>query len=353
MDPLQQFGAETEPDAATLQRVRRRVDRKMTTPAQAPWLLVGTGALVALGVLFLLRPQAPQEIPGLTPVSPPVVATAQEVPLVPATLDTSQKSLTTPDGKVQLSWEGSGRLSGTARVPRIEWDGGTIAVEVTPNQGIDLAVQTREATIRVVGTGFRVTRDVLGTEVQVLHGKVAVECADGSSVLIGQDQSRVCPPISGFGLLGRARALKAAHRPATEILATVEMGLASKDITDSVRDELEVLQVEALEEADRKAEAAKAAEAYLAKPNPQRVVEMHRYAANLTGEANCGLTVQHLKYAIEKQPLTQDLLLYAQCLRTTDRKEARAALDRALKLADTTEDRAAIQASLDALGKAD
>jgi hypothetical protein len=136
-------------------------------------------------------------------------------------------------------------------------------------------------------------------------------------------------------------------------LATVELGLGSKDLNASVRDELQVLQVQELEALGKTVEASAAAEAYLSQPNPPRALEMHRYAVALAGEANCVVALPHLQFLRAHSPSVDDLLRYAQCVRTSDRKEARTALDTALKIADTVEQRAAIQASLAALGKVD
>lgn len=342
MDPLHQFRQDTEPDAAAFGRVRRLTESRLQRPASVPWLGIGLAA-AALLVVFLL-------LPGQAPTPKAVVA---DTPISVATLDASQKSLSTVDGKVKLDWQGSGHLSGTNRAPSIDWDSGHLSVEVEPQQGIALSVQTREATVRVVGTGFSVHRDVLGTRVEVRHGKVQVECSDGSSVLIGESQSRLCMPSSGVGLLARARALQSAEMPATEVLTTVELGLNSKDLSESVRDELQVLQVQELEAVGRKEEAKVAAERYLASPNPPRAVEMHRYAAALAGEADCASALPHLEYLRDHGPDVDDLQRYAQCKAPSDKKEARRALETALKMSDTGEQRAVIQASLAALGKAD
>ena len=48
-----------------------------------------------------------------------------------------------------------------------------VALEVSPDRGVYLGVYTEEATVVVIGTGFDVRRDPLGTSVEVRHGRGA------------------------------------------------------------------------------------------------------------------------------------------------------------------------------------
>ena len=124
-------------------RVRARLQRPSRTPL-LPVFALGGVALAAVGLLLLRL--IPSASPSLT-----------------ATLDAPEvwEGLA-PTPEVTLDFQGQGVLAGTERAPRLTWETGTLKVEVEPNQGIDLQVTTREAEVRVVGTGFSVTRDALG-----------------------------------------------------------------------------------------------------------------------------------------------------------------------------------------------
>jgi hypothetical protein len=166
--------------------------------------------------------------------------------------------------------------------PRLEWEQGTLKVEVEPERGIDLAVHTREAEVRVVGTRFSVTRDALGTGVVVTHGHVAVLCADGEKALLGAGEARVCPPTHAAGLLGRANALAAA-----------EASLAG---------------------------------------SPARPSELRHLAVrNAIAMTGCPAALPHLRVLVGEDATAPELVYFADCVADTEPAAAPAALTAALR----------------------
>ncbi|MFH1463350.1 MAG: FecR domain-containing protein, partial [Pseudomonadota bacterium] len=143
-------------------------------PARA-WLLVGAGLAAAAVTLVLALPD---------PMAEPVRAA-----LVPSA---DLQSLS-PSPEVALAYQGAGQLEGTRQAPRIQWESGTVHVEVEPDQGIQLSLVTREAEVQVVGTAFSVTRDALGSRVEVDHGRVRVTCVGGDATPAGRRPDRHLP----------------------------------------------------------------------------------------------------------------------------------------------------------------
>ncbi len=252
-------------------RVRHAVRTTLATPGPRWWLWAGGVALTASAAAAAwVTLQAPPPAPPA-----PLAQTLQS-----AGGWTSESLL----NEVSLSFSGNGAVKGTTVKPEISWERGTVNVEVQPNRGIDLTVTTREADVRVVGTGFSVTRDALGTRVAVLHGKVAVTCTSGESVTLEGGASHVCLPNSPAALLGRARAQEAAGAPAADVLATLERGLALTS-PGPVQDELRVRRIEVLVQVGKGPEALEAARAYLDGGAALRRVEVRRMAANLAYSA--------------------------------------------------------------------
>lgn len=252
-------------------RVRHAVRTSLAAPRIAWWRVgLGVGALAAAAAVAVavLQP-APSAPPA------PLTLTLQSVD------GWRSESI---DSDVSLSFSGNGEVAGTTRAPRIDWDRGTLNVEVVPNKGVDLSVATREAQVRVVGTGFTVTRDALGTHVAVLHGKVAITCTTGESGLYEAGASLTCLPTSPAALLGRARALDGRGAPPEEVLATLDRGLSLAG-SGPVAEELQVRRIEALADAEQPGEALAAARAYLDSGAELRRVEVLRMAATLSWSA--------------------------------------------------------------------
>lgn len=248
-------------------RVRHAVRTSLATPGRRWWLWAGGGlaTLAAAGFAWVALQSPP-------PVPPAPLARTLES----ADGWTSEALM----NEVSLSFSGNGAVSGTTESPRIDWERGTVNVEVQPNRGIHLTVETREAEVRVVGTGFSVSRDALGTRVEVLHGKVAVTCTTGESVTLEGGAGHTCLPSSPAALLGRARAQDAAGADPAEVLATLERGLALAS-PGPVQDELRVRRIEALVAAGRVDHALTAAREYLDAGAALRRTEVRRIAANL------------------------------------------------------------------------
>lgn len=181
---------------------------------------------------------------------------------------------------VSLSYQGTGAIEGTSDAPRIRWETGTLNVDVTSGRGIQLAVETREAVVRVVGTGFTVDRDALGTRVDVRHGRVEVDCGEELTRVLDAGDTVTCLPRSAAGLLGRARALQAEGAAPAAVLEAIERGLALADGPAAVRDELTASRIRVLFDLGRNAEVLDAARSYLGSGAATRKGDVETLAAN-------------------------------------------------------------------------
>ncbi|MDP2306550.1 MAG: hypothetical protein Q8P18_11055 [Pseudomonadota bacterium] len=210
---------------------------------------------------------------SLEPVGPTPVALA-------STLGSSQGwEIHTSIPNVALSFDGTGTVEGQSDAPQIKWDSGLINVEVTPERDVRLALFTREAEVRVVGTGFTVLRDSLGTRIDVRHGRVEVDCGEDATVALEAGDGLLCLPQSAAGLLGRARALQAAGAPSADALAALDRGLAIVGPQAAVRDELVVRRIRALFDLSRHGEVIDAARAYTASGGGGRQSDVEKIAA--------------------------------------------------------------------------
>jgi ferric-dicitrate binding protein FerR (iron transport regulator) len=205
------------PGAEARVRARLAGDRR---PVWQPALALAAAALLAVGVWGALPDPDP------LPVDQPLAA-------APVTLGAF----------VALTPGGQGRALGTEAAPRIEWEQGTLNVEVTPDQGVDLKIQTREALVEVVGTGFDVDRSRLGTRVDVDHGAVRVTCTGQAPQTLTDGQSHLCLPTTAAASLDRARALS--ETDGALALAETRRGQAM-DADVTVRSELQLLELELL-----------------------------------------------------------------------------------------------------------
>lgn len=212
-------------------------------PSRAPWLLLPGALAVAVAVALVSPPSSP----------------------VNAQLDAPAEVALALTPEVALVYAGVGVVDGTRDAPRIQWEVGELNVSV--ENGIQLAVETDEGTARVHGTRFRVVRDVFGTTVSVSEGEVAVSCG---AVLLGPGESRTCPPLRPAGLLARARALSVR----SDALASVRSGLAIVASDDPVRGELLALQAQLYAEDGNPEAARTAARLYLAGGYSARISAM-------------------------------------------------------------------------------
>ena len=256
-----------------------------------------------------------------------------------------------PTEHVSLTYLGEGELGGTAVQPRIEWRAGTVQVEVEPNQGIALSVQTREALVRVIGTGFSVGRSALGTAVRVSHGRVSVDCKDGTSILLGAGEHQLCLPTSAAGLLGRARALAEQGAAPEDVRAAAERGLAAGPDA-AVRGELEFAQMEAYAAEQRWVEAYDLAGLALASGGGARAAELlHLHAWYGMQAYGCESVTTELRTMHSAgQASAFEQVTLAGCVSASEPELARGLLRSALASGVPDAQRPAILLQLDALG---
>jgi ferric-dicitrate binding protein FerR (iron transport regulator) len=343
------FARETAPDEHARRRVRRRLDQEpddgqlcrallahlpttapgaearvrvrlaaTSEPALRPartWLWVGAGlgtaAATAAGLLLALP----------DPMAAPVRAT-----LTPGA---SVQSLA-PSPEVTLAFQGSGLLDGTRQAPHLQWESGTVHVEVEPGRGIQLSVATREAQVHVVGTAFSVTRDALGTQVEVEHGQVSVTCLEGPATLLGAEQSTTCLPTSAAGMLTRARTLLDQGAAPDLVLATADLALERFPDQGALRGELELVRLQALTDLGRDADALHQAQSYLAEGSALRRIEVLQLAARLAwSQGGCDAAMPHLAELTTLDPSIPLLVRLADCQAPQDPESARTRLQQA------------------------
>lgn len=336
---LRQFPGAT---ARALVRVRSRIAAGRIAVAQ-PWKSVRWGFAAALAASIAV---AIASMPRWRGEGEPDRRLAGELASEVAW------SASAPTPEVALRFLGSGRLTGDAQQPVVRWDLGTLDVDVTPDRGVELAVVTREARVDVVGTGFTVTRDILGTHVRVRHGRVSVACGSAAPVLLDPGEERACHPVTASGMLGRANRLAELGAPPAEILAALDRGLLlhdedpSRDDARALRDELVLLRAESLHAAGRPAEALAAAAGALPTATT-RATDLRRVAAR-AAMASTGCEAA-LPYLADLRPLDAtgpELVQYADCVAADAPELARSALEAALATTDDVDRRQAIEARL-------
>ncbi len=242
---LKVFAEETEPSLESVRSLRARLEAPARAPSVARPLLLGLGlgaAVAAAVLLIFVRPTAPP---------------ALDQPLVAETAPVAVEPL----AGVALSYQGLGHLAGTADEPELQWQAGTVEVAVQPAAGRTLRVRTKEGVVRVVGTAFSVTRDARGTRVSVSEGSVAVRCDRRPERSLDAGAQHTCPPVTAAGMLARARALQGDDAGLERVLSAVERGLTMPGLQDPVAVELRIVEVEALRDAGRAAEALEKARA--------------------------------------------------------------------------------------------
>lgn len=253
------------PEAATGAEARVRARLGRAAPA-VRWPLVGLLVAAGLAAWFL---RVPAENPVLLALD-------------------GEASMVSVGEHVRLVASGIGHAGGTDRRPRVRWDSGRLDVTVDPHEGIDLRVQTPEATVSVLGTAFTVRRDLLGTQVDVAHGVVEMTCTGGTPQRLEAGGGAGCWPIRPAGLLGRARALQNAGAPPTDVLATLD-AIDARDADNIVSGEVLALRFDMLRALGRDEEALASARAYRAGGHGERVAEIAAAAVVLElGRDDCG-----------------------------------------------------------------
>jgi len=368
---LRRFFAETRPDDLALGRVRRRIqqehtDREVCRAVLGQLVTPAPGAAHRVRLRLAASRAAPATRRGLrwAPVTVGLLAAAAGGLAVVAVIHHGQRTaplelaMTSPEvtvelepsPEVQLAFLGAGQLEGTRQAPIIQWESGTVQVDVEPEQGIELTVSTNEAQVQVVGTAFAVTRDALGTRVEVDRGQVRVSCRDAGEHLLSANQRVTCLPVSAAGLLARVRALQDRGAPAEQLLATVDQALLQRSDSAVLRGELLMVRIQVLASLDREAEALAQAEAYLASDIPQRRDDVLRVAARLAwAQGGCDVARPHLEQLAEQAPAPATLVQLADCQVGSDAEQARSTLGRALDLEPEPRWRAAIEQRLERL----
>ncbi|MBX2802348.1 MAG: FecR family protein [Myxococcales bacterium] len=240
--------------------------------------------------------------------------------------------------QVNLTFAGTGSVTGTSKDLVVNWQAGTLRAEVAPNTGTGLSVRTDEGSIDVVGTVFSVRRDALGVTTWVDKGRVAVSCEDGwQGEITPQMGSHTCLPVRPAMLLGRADALVEQAAPASDVLDALNRGMAAAQPGAPVVGELLALRMEVLSDAGRPDEALRDADAYLASEGP-RSLEVRRFAAWLAlAERGCASAMPYLE-RLGPSGMGADQVLLAECLITSEPSRARALLGTALALPDLDEE---------------
>lgn len=263
-----------EPPTGAEARVGRRLARSRALPeprrtAPSPWLIGGlTVALAAASAAMVLRARTDD---GTAPNA--IGRLDSETVWAGRRLD-----------GVDLTYRGAGEVAGSEVAPRINWQRGTLNVEVMPGRGLDVRVQTREAEVRVVGTGFTVKRDALGTSVEVRHGVVETSCVGEAPVALHQGDQVTCLPSSPAGLLGRAQALQESGAEVALVAASLDRGLALTSLGDPIGAELGAMKVEVLAASGQGSAALESAHALLKAGGSARADEVIRLAAGLAAE---------------------------------------------------------------------
>ncbi len=347
---LDAYERETRPSPGRVDRVAAAVLRPRSARASTPRRLVYAGAALLLlgGVALGPARLGSSRVDELALETPPPAAPSVPAPSGAVAPAAEPGALSSPDAPatrtldngVVLTWQGTGRLGPDA----IAWEAGALQVEVPPNRGIELSVQTREATTRVVGTGFTVTRNELGTDVEVQHGRVEVRCAGspGSTAALDAGDRLVCPPVSPAGLLARARGLRERGAPAAEIRGAIDAGLDRVAPGDPTAGELRYLRAEVAYAAGDYAGARADLDAYLASGADGRAGDTLRLSAALALEAgDCAAARPALESLVTTAASPADLVRLGDCL-ADDPERARAAFVRALALSPdpVTESRA-------------
>jgi len=265
-------------------RVRAALLERQREQGTAPdwrWALVPVGVAAAAAAFVVSTPEP------ASPVAP--------APLAATLVSDGAEDVLQPTEDVHLSFHGTGTLSGTDAAPRLAWESGSVEIAVTPDQQIDLRVQTREAEVRVLGTVFEVSRDARGTRVSVTEGKVSVSCDEGEDRVILAGERAECAPTTAAGLLGRARSLES-QGSHDQMLIAAEAGLARAEPGSAIAAELMVARIGGLVALGSRNEALAQTQHYLILyPSGPRANELNRTAAALSlQDGDCAAAWPHL-----------------------------------------------------------
>lgn len=285
-----------DPDPRDTERVWARF-QESRRPGRRRWELLLLPAVAAAALLLWLTPEAPRREP----------------------LEAAGTAAWSDE--VSLAFDGRGVASGVDRDLLLEWEAGTVRVDVTPHAGNRVRVSTEEATVTVTGTIFSVRRDTLGVTTQVERGSVEVRCADGwVGAVTPADGPRTCLPVRAAALLGRANALLEAGAAPAEVRDTVDRGLAVAEAGSPVEGELLAHRVRVGTDEGRVEEVAADADRYLGSGHAGRRVEVLRAAGRLVyRERGCAAALRFLE-PLATEGDAEDRVVLAAC--TPDRGRA-------------------------------
>lgn len=286
---LRQYRVDTEPSPEDLTRYDHLITRKAAglrergSPAMGFSWWVPVAAVAAAAALAVAV--WPEGQPAVGPVT-------GEAPL--------QLAVNAPEGErvqatehVSFDVKGEVAVSGTAGAPRLDLTSGNILVSVEPGEGIDLRVHTPDGEVRVLGTVFEVSRDAMGTHVNVQRGKVWVSCADGQTHTLTIDQDALCLPGTPLGMHNRADALMGADDPeGAAKAASAGLGMSPDALT---RSELLGLRMDARARAGDTVGALEDARAYLDGAEQSRRTHVLRQAARLSAPEGCDAARPYLE----------------------------------------------------------
>jgi len=226
-----------------------------------------------------------------------------------------------PGDLVTYQLEGEGERIGREAFVLRE---GRVDVEVVPERGVDLTVSTDEATVRVVGTVFSVSREAWATEVEVARGEVAVTCVGASERRLRAGQRHRCLPDDLPTLLLRASHLAQDRAPLAVRLETLDRAapFVPSD-SDPAAGELLAHRVRALQDAGRLDDALATAERYLEAGHEARRVALLGFVARRRYDAAGCAAQTLLERAVAEGGPGPEALLLASCLVATDPERAR------------------------------
>lgn len=262
-DPLALLRDATQATPTDVERLRDALpqDLALTEPPVQTRRWWPVGAALAAGLLLAVGWWAQDRSP---PDAPPALPRPVDVGLAHGAISLGPG--------IQLSADGQGRVSGTDHDARIDWETGTLVVEVDPAAQVRVVVQTEEAQVQVLGTRFTVVRDATGTRVDLERGAVAVACHDAETQLT-PGQSHTCPTMTAARWLLHARQASAPDA----ILDATTQGLAAAP-SAAVEGELRVVRLQVLLDQGRHADALAEIQAYIALPVTPRRDEVCAHA---------------------------------------------------------------------------
>lgn len=243
----------TEPEPGALTRLAARLERPRRSRG---WLLIPALA-VASALAWSLWPPAPP-------------------PRLDGRLDAEERVARALTADIEIDYQGHGEFNGTTRDLRIQWEVGTLDLDLRPDAGLRVVVATSEGEARVTGTRFSVTRGPLGTQIEVQRGSVQVTCLGDAPSTLSQDERALCLPTRPAGMLGRARALREGSADDASVLEAVARGLSLAHPGDPAIGELWALRLDILISNGRWDEARTAARAYLDTGDPTRREEVEQ-----------------------------------------------------------------------------